>query len=720
MKPTASRLALATALSCAFVSVPAFAQSEEGADDGAVSAEQSASRDDTHYRGEILVAADGLRELDFITGQDVLEIDDIQRNLAGQIGDLLAKVPGVSATSFTPGASRPILRGQDGERVRVLIDGLSTADVGNTSADHATTIDPLTVSRIEVLRGPTALLYGSQAIGGVVNVIDRRIPLEVPEDHIHFDALTAFDTASNLRSGGASLDAALGEMVVVHVDGSYRRTDDLEIPGFQLTEDLRADLLADADEEEEEGEFEEAEELREAAAQSGFVPNSQTETYTLNGGFGVILGESSFGASLGYYDTLYGLVANPDGGHHHGEEEGEGAEEAEGEEDESVSIGLKQWRFDARGDFALGDGFFERLKLRVGYSDYTHTEFEGSEVGTVFDTETIEARAELIQSGGGVIGAQFASRDFVADGAEAFVEPNQTTTIALFTVQELDFGGLHIEAAGRYERVGVENTLTGFERDFDLVSAALSGVVEPATGVRIGATVSRSERAPAGEELFANGPHIATQAFEIGDPNLTSESAWGLEGFVRGRMGAVQFGASVFYQSFDNYIYLSDTGLEEPDEELPIFEFLQQDADFFGFEADVVFPILATDAFTLDGDLRASYVTAELDTGDNLPRIPPLSLLAALDAEAGAFGLRGEVQYFGEQDKVAAFETTTDDFTLVNLTLSWLPLKDNESVVFQLSGDNLFDVTGRRHAGFTKEFLPLPGRNIRASVRLSF
>ncbi|MEL7518905.1 MAG: TonB-dependent receptor, partial [Pseudomonadota bacterium] len=702
MKQIVSRTAVATSLAFALSAQAAFAQETSDADTG--------EKDET-----ILVSAEGLEELDIISGQDVYTVEEIQRDLAGQLGDLLTKVPGVSATSFTPGASRPILRGLDGERVRVLIDSLGTADVANTSADHATTIDPLTTRRIEILRGPTALLFGSQAIGGVVNVIDSRMPTELPEDGVDFDALTAFDTASDLRSGGASLDVGVGETLVFHLDGSFRETDDIEIPGFQLTDALRADLLSDAAEEEEEGEFEEAEELREAAEQEGFVPNSFTESWTVNGGVGFILGQSSFGASVGYYDTDYGLVGNPEGGHHHGEEEGGEEEEEEGEE--IVTIDLEQVRADLRGDIYLGEGFLSRLKLRLGYSDYTHTEFEGPEVGTVYDSETFEARAELIQSQGGVIGAQFTTRDFQAVGEEAFVAPNETTQIALFTAQEFDVGAFQIEAAGRYERVDVESDTLGVERDFDLVSGAVSFVAGDA--VRAGVTLSRSERAPAGEELFANGPHIATQQFEIGDVNLDVESAWGLEGFVRGNTGDVDFGVSVYFQQFDDFIFLVGTGEEE--DELPVFVYLQNDAQFFGFEADLALPIVKKDNFTLSTDLRASYVSGDLTDGQgNLPRIPPVALLGALEGEMDAFTVRGEVQWFGEQNDVADFETPTEDFTLLNLYLSWRPLADNQNVVLQLAGENLGNVTGRRHSSFTKDFLPLPGRNVRASVRVSF
>ncbi|KWV91642.1 TonB-dependent receptor [Erythrobacter sp. YT30] len=729
MKTLTSRLALTTALTFVIGTAPALAQSTSQTSEADGSQNDSAAGDDDegdpHYRGgkDIIVSAEGLEQLDFLAGKAVVNAADIQRNLNGQIGEVLAKLPGVSASSFAPGASRPILRGFDGERVRVLIDGLGTADVSNTSADHAVSIDPLTAQRIEVLRGPASLLYGSQAIGGVVNVIDKRIPYAVPDEDFHLDALVAADTATDLLTAGASLDVPVGENFVVHVDGSWRDTGNVEIPGFQLSDELRADILAGADEEEAEGEFEEAEELRETANQRGFLPNSGTETWTVNGGFTAFLGEHSIGASVGYYDTFYGLIGRPGAEHAHGEE-GEGEEEEE-EGEEIVSIGLEQWRADMRAQIALGDGFFSKLNVRAGYSDYTHTEFEGEEVGTVFDTESFEARAELIQSSGGVIGAQYTARDFSAIGEEAFVPPNFTRQIALFTAQEFDLNGIQIEAAGRYENVDVESDVLGLERNFDLFSGALSAILVTDGGTRFGLTGSRAERAPAGEELFANGPHIATQAFEFGDPDLDVESAWGLEAFVNAGFGKTQLNVAVFYQSFDDFIFLSPTGEEEDD--LPVFVFLQEDATFFGFEADLLVPIVDNGEFTLDADLRAEYVSADLNgdpaTGGidgNVPRIPPVSLLGALDAGIGAFDVRGEVEWFASQNDVAEFEAETDSFTLVNLAVAWRPIPSNQSVTLMLNADNLFDVTGRRHSSFTKDFVTLPGRNFRASVRVSF
>jgi iron complex outermembrane receptor protein len=727
-----SRLALAAGLGLAATTTPAFAgTAAPAADESSAAAAQPGGtaaqvEDDLHNRqtdgsGEIIVSASGLKELDLLAGTSVLEIGDIQRDAVnGQIGDLLTKIPGVSSTSFAPGSSRPVLRGQQGERVRVLVDGVGTADVSNTSVDHATTIEPITLERIEVLRGPAVLLYGSQAIGGAVNVVDKRIPTRMPDEDFHLDAFGGVDSATNLRTGAASLDVGIGSSLVFHVDGSWRKTGNAEIGGFQLSPELREELLEEAAEKQADGELEEAAEYREAADQRGFIPNSDLESWTINAGLGLVLGESTFGASLGWYDTNYGVIKRPGLEHAHGEEGGEEVEEEEGEE--IVRIGLKQFRADFKGDIYLGEGAFERLKLRVGYSDYTHTEFEGPEIGTTFDSTSVEARAELVQNADGMLrgssGIQYMHRDFFAVGEEAYVAPNLTDQVAIFTLQEWGTGPFQIEAAARGEFTTVEAQTLGIERDYDTYSGALGLVYEGIEGVRIGINGSRAERAPSAEELFSNGPHIATQAFEVGDPDLRTERAWGLEAFARGAIGKGTFNLTAYRQWFDNYIFLEETGEEEDD--LPVFQYLQQDADFWGFEADLSYPVIDTEGFRLLTDLRASYVEAELADGAAVPRIPPLSLLGALEAQTGPIDLRGEVQWFDKQDRVTTFETPTDSFTLVNALVAWHPLENNRNVTVQVAADNIFDVNGRRHASFTKDFVPLIGRNIRASVRLSF
>ncbi|ABC64393.1 TonB-dependent receptor [Erythrobacter litoralis] len=715
----------AIALASAFAAAPLAAQDET--DDDQRASQQA--DDDFHNRSrdlppEIVVTAAGLTQLDVLAGTSVLEGFELQRSLDGTLGDTLVKIPGVSSTGFAPGSSRPVLRGLQGERVRVLIDGLGAIDVSNTSVDHAVTIDVLTAERIDILRGPAVLLYGSSAIGGAVNVIDKRIPRRIPDEKIHIDGLVRGDTALDTREFGASLDAPLGSMFVFHVDGSYRNTNDLEIAGFQIAPDLRADLLADADEEEEEGEFEEADEMREAANQTGFVPNSATETWTANAGLTFFSGDSNLGFAVGWYDTRYGVPGNPEGGHHHGEgEEGE-EEEGEGGEggEEIVSIDLRQFRADLRGELDLGDGFFDTLITRAGFSDYTHTEFEGDEVGTVFDVQGFEARAELAQTRrngwGGNTGVQFYLRDFVAFGAEAYVPKNTTTQFAVFTLQEFDLGGVQLEVAGRYETTDIESTTVGIERKFDTFSGALSLSRETESGLRFGVNVSRAERAPSAEELLSNGPHIATQAFEIGDPDLSVESAWGVEAYLRGRIGPATISLAAYRNWFDDFIYLQDTGLEE--DELPVFVYLQQGATYTGFEGEIEFPLIDSGPFRLTTDLHVEYVDADLDDGSSVPRTPPLSLLGALEADWEQFNIRGEVQWFDDQDSVSAFETPTDGFTFVNASIAWRPIRGDNNVTLLLQAENIFDVTGRRHASFTKDFVPLAGRNIKGSVRFSF
>jgi iron complex outermembrane receptor protein len=685
--------------------------------------QERAPEDDFHNSGDgldstIVVSAIGVTQLDVLAGTSVMQGVELQRSLEGQLGDTLAKLPGVTATSFSPGASRPVLRGFSGERVKVLVDGIGAIDVSNTSADHAVSIDPLTAERIEVLRGPAVMLYGSQAIGGAVNVIDKRIPLRPLNEPVHIDSRLGANTAANMAEGGLSLDLPAGDQFVFHVDGSYRRTEDQQIPGFVASDNLRAELLAEADADEADAP-EEAAELREAANLREVLPNSATETYSANAGFAFFAGESNLGAAIGIYDTTYGVPTRPGTGHAHGDDEGAEVEE---EGAEIVTIGLRQYRADMRGELALGSGFFSQLRTRFGYSDYTHTEFEGAEVGTTFDVKGFEGRAELVQnqrgSWKGVIGTQYYFRDFAAEGAEAYIAPNLTSQLAMFGLQEFAIGPAQLEFAGRYETTEVKSQQLGIERNFDSWSGAVSLAHETEKGFRFGVTGSRVERAPSAEELLSNGPHIATQAFEIGDVDLKVESAYGVEAYLRGRIGLASVNLAVYKNWFSNYIYLDQTGLEEDD--LPVFQYLQADAQYFGVEGEVSVPLYDSGPLTMLADLRGDYVRAQLDDGSPLPRIPPLSLLGALEAKTERFDLRAEVQWSDSQPRLAAFETPTDSFTFVNASIAWKPIRGADNLTLMLQADNIFDVEGRRHASFTKDFVPLAGRNFRISAKASF
>jgi len=711
-----------------FVSAPALAQPSE-ANDAANQPGAQAPQDHVHTQREreIIVTAPFVRELDLLAGTATLSGDALARNLQPQLGETLARLPGVSATSFSPGASRPVLRGFQGERVRVLTDGIGSIDVSNTSADHAVTIDPITADRIEVLHGPAVLLFGGQAIGGAVNVFDRRIPRTVPDDRLfHIDAIASYGSAANERSIAGGLDFHLGGGLVVHVDGSYRDTDDLDVGGFVLSPELRAEQLELAAEEEEEGNLAEAEEARELAGLRGTLPNSATEQTTGGIGLALIRDWGSIGGSVSIYESRYGVPTRPGAGHHHeGEEgeEGEGGEEGE-EEEAPVSIDLEQVRGDIRAEINLGGGMFDRLRFRFGAADYQHIEFEGEEVGTLFETEGLEGRLELVQAdrGGwrGVVGGQYFMRDFDASGAEAFLRANKTSQFAVFTLQEIDLGGgAQVEGALRYERSDVDSQFLGIERSFDAFSGAIGASLEVAPLVRVGLNLSRSERAPAAEELYSNGPHIATQAFEVGDPTFDTEKSVGGELFFRAQLPSLRFNGTLFYNRFDDYIFAADTGEEE--DELPVFQYFQRDAEYWGFEAGIEADVAQVgDArFTFEG--VADYVEATIeDDGGPVPRIPPLRLRGGLQGGTRDFEARAEVEHVFEQDRVAAFETPTDDFTMVNASVTWRPFGEDNPSSLILSANNIFDVEARRHASFTKDFVPLAGRDLRATVRLSF
>lgn len=697
--------------------LPVYAQSSAQAETEDALERGEPGGDDFH--DVIVVTAAGLGRLDMLAGTSVLNGIALQRNLDSQVGEVLAKLPGVTASSFSPGASRPILRGFGGERVRVLTDGVGTIDASSTSADHAVTTDPLIAERIEVLRGPAVLLYGSQAIGGAVNVITKRIPPRVPDEPVHVDALIGADSAYNRREVGLSVDVPLGDNIAFHVDGSHHRTGNLDIAGYVLAPALRGQLLASADEEAEEGHADEAAELHDSANARGTLPNSATKTTSLGTGLAFFSGDSELGVSFGYYNTNYGVPERPDAGHIHGEDEGDGEEV--GEEEGPVTIGMRQYRGDLRGVLDLGEGFFDEVRTRWGYSNYTHTEFEGDEIGTVFDVEGVEGRVELVQSRRGVwqgsVGGQYSHTDFTATGAEAFVPPNLTDSFALFAVQEFDFDPIEVELGGRYERTTLDVKSTAQNSDFDTFSGALGVSYALRDQLRIGLNVSRAERAPSAQELFADGPHIATQQYEIGNPALDTESSWGMEAYLRGDIGPARLSASIYRNDFGGFIYLAETNTEL--DGLPVYQFLQQGARQFGVEGEVTIPVVETDSFTLLTDLRGDYVRATLDDGTPVPRMPPVSLLGALEAQWDHFDARAEVQWSGKQNRISPLETPTDDFTFVNLSLAWHPLEGDNNVTLMAQVDNLFDAEGRRAASFTKDFVPLAGRNFKMSLRMS-
>lgn len=716
-------------LTCAWAASPAAGQpsAQPDADTG--------PQDHLHEQAQedIIVTAPFVRDLDLLAGTSTLSGAELTRDIRPQLGDTLARLPGVSATSFSPGASRPVLRGFQGERVRVLVDGIGSIDVSNTSADHAVTIDPITADRIEVLHGPAVLLFGGQAIGGAVNVFDRRIPRRVPDDSLfHVDALASYGSGANERSIGGGVDIALGGGVVLHLDGSHRETDDLRIGGFVLSPSLRAEQLGAAAEEEAEGHSDEAAQAREFAALRDILPNSATEQTTGGVGLALIRDWGNIGASVSVYESRYGVPSRPGAGHRHDDP----ADDAHGAE-APVSIDLQQIRGDLRGEIELGGGMFERIRLRLGAAEYEHVEYEGDEVGTVFSTQGAEGRLELVQAdrGGwrGAVGAQYSARRFDAVGSEAFLRANRTSQLGLFALQEVEFGPAQVEGAVRYEHTDARSDFLGIDRGFDAFSAAAGSSYEILPLVRIGLNLSRSERAPSAEELYSDGPHVATRAFEKGDRTFGTESSIGGELFLRAQTPGFQINGTLFYNKFDNYIFAAATGAEEAG--LPVFRYFQDDAEYRGFELGVSADLAQVGDLRLGVDAVADYVEATIGDGDGdgeggggrgrgrggaVPRIPPLRLLGGLDLRTRHFEGRVEAEHVFEQSRVAAFESATSGFTLVNASLTWRPWGSRNPTSLIVSANNIFDVEARRHASFTKDFVPLGGRDLRVSVRLSF
>lgn len=711
-----------TLAAVALSAMQAPARAQESKTDAA--AKETREDDDFHRTGEIVVTAPYFDRLDLLAGTSALAGEDLAQQSRGQLGDTLTSLPGISATSFTPGSSRPVLRGYQGNRVAVLTDGIGNIDASNTSADHAVTIETLTTERIEVLRGPAVLLFGGQAVGGAVNAIDKRIPRSIPEAPAHVDVLGGYGSAANEWSGGTSVDVPLTDSFVVHFDGSYRKSDDLRIGGYQLSPELREEVLELADEETAEGKLEEAEELREAAENRGRIPNSAVESWSAGLGAAFIGDRGNIGASFSIYDTGYGIPSRPGTEHAHGGEEASTGEKvamgAKGEED--VTIGLRQYRADLRGEVKTGGRFIEKLSFRAGYADYTHTEFEGDEVGTIFNSDGIEARFEAVQANRngwrGASGIQYLTRDFEAIGAEAFVPPNRSRQLGLFTFQEYGWGNFEIEGALRFDSVTQEAQTLGLERTFDNVSAAM-GAAYLLGNVKLGMNASHTARAPAVEELFSDGPHIATQAYEIGDPTLDSENAWNFELYARYDSEDIKATATFYSNWFGNFIYEDATGAEEDD--LPVFQYFQNKAHVRGFEAELSARLGRIGGFDLVVDGVADYTRATISNGGGaVPRIPPLRILGGAELKSDAIDVRGEVEWSADQNRTATFETETAGFTLVNASVSWRPFGDDRNIAFIASANNIFDVTARRAASFTKDFVPLSGRDFRLTARLSF
>ncbi|MEE4174280.1 MAG: TonB-dependent receptor [Xanthomonadales bacterium] len=737
MTPGPQRRPLYHAVACALtLALAGAAQAQSTADDD--------SDRDVLELEEIVVTATpiGRSAVELTQSAVVLQGEELNSELNNSIGETLTRLPGLNNASFGQNVGRPVIRGQQGVRIGVLNNNMNNFDASAVSQDHAVATEPFLADQVEVLRGPNTLLYGSSAIGGVVNVVTNTIPVTVPEDGFDGRAMIQGDTAADERFGAARFDIGFGNFAF-HANGFYRRTDDYEIPGA-------AELFPDDDHDDHghEGEAHDEHDHGEEEM-TGILENSFLDN---EGGAvgGAWIGEK-WRAGLSYtaYDSNYGIPGGH--AHAHGEEEHEGEEhdeEHEGEEEEEiVTIDLESQRIDALLNGMDPFAGFSEFDLRIANTDYTHTEFEGLETGTVFDSETTDLRLELthnpLGSFEGTFGLQWSDNDFTAVGEEAFVAPSTTETWGLFLVETWQVNdALLFDLGLRYEDTSIDSFIIEHDHDHegeehegeeheDEMPEAASRSFNPFS-VSVGAkwevtershftfNVARAERAPASVELFSNGPHIATQTFEVGDPDLGKETNTHYSGTYRLKEGAFTGAITLYYDDYDDFIYLADTG--EMEDGFPERIWSQQDAEFTGGELEVRYDL--GDTAIGNWQLFGFYdrVRAELADGSNVPRIPPQRF--GLGADWNTAQWRGNVTWINADDhtRTAEFETPTPGYDLLNAELSfYLPLAGGDAdLEFYLKGRNLLDEDIRNSSSFLKDDAPQIGRNFVFGVRTTF
>jgi iron complex outermembrane recepter protein len=671
----ASRLFVSVA-AAAFIVPAAFAQ-----------ARPDAPPDDSSDGDTIVITGVGPARAsdELIANTTSLDTEALTERLSGGLGDTLAGLPGISSSAFGPGASRPIIRGLGAERVQVLANGIGVVDASAASPDHATTSDPLGAERIEILRGPASLAYGGGATGGVVNVIDGLIVESKPDKTFSGSVYGALTSADEGKQAAGRVTGVWGDFVGV-VNASRLETGNVDIPGFALTQAARAQAVIDG--------------VDPATFANGTLPNSAVETQSVSAGL-TWVGDGAFlGGAVRQLDNEYGTVAEPD-----------------------VFIEMKQTRYDLRGGLKFSDGLLKSIIASGSRVDYEHTEFEGPGLpGTRFTNEGWEARVEaqhaVLAGFEGSVGVQASAHDFAAIGDESVIGPTSSKQSGVFVYETYDQGDWGLEGGLRYDSAEVDN-IVGGKRSFEPWNASFGAHMHVGEHVFLGASVASTERAPTDLELFANGPHLATAQFLVGDSAIDTEKGINTELTARWEDDAFNVSGSVYRFDFDRFTYLRDTGLVEPGGEgdLPVFQYTQARATFTGFELQADATLGSAFGVDWKTDASADFVRAELDAGGNLPLIPPMTVNAGVEGEINGITGRIQAQYAAKQDEFASFETATDSYTTLDARIGF-DIADGVHVI--LEGKNLTDEEVRLHTSPLKEIAPMTGRNFRVAVRADF
>ncbi len=637
-------------------------------------------------------------QADLVSATSVLSGSSLLDSRQASLGESLAALPGVSSTYFGPGASRPILRGLGANRVRVLANSTDTLDASNTSPDHGVAIEPFLVKRIEVVRGPASLLYGSAAVGGVVNVIDHRIESELPAGPVSGLLDTSLTDNGRGYATGGSVDVALApdraaqSGFVLHLDGLRREADSISVPGFS----------------------------GQPGAPKGDLVNTSVDNKSASVGLSYVSETFDAGVNHNGFDSLYGVPNETE-----------------------VSIDLRQRRLDTSADYTADFGIFTGARAKFGYADYQHRELDAGVVGTRFDQTGFDSRLELLNGEvagwTGALGTQLGQTELSAQGDEAFLPTHTTQSGALFLFEELVRDATTWQVGARLENRLIEADLfaspggtsyTARDDSRTTVSGSFGLVQTLSPAYKLAASLSTTTRAPNGQELYADGPHIGTGAYEIGDAHLTDETSLGAELSLRKTTGFVTGALTGYINRFDGYIYEQATGalvdatnapvLPGDPEALTQTRFTQTDAFFYGAEAEAIWHLHASNRHTLDLTTALDTVRALDDHDQDLPRTPPLKGRLALDWKKNAWRAGTDLVLVSRQPNTATGETSTDGYTLLGLSAGYCLETGPVTYDFFVRAANLTNEEARLHTSFLKDVAPLPGRAFTAGVRASF
>ncbi len=630
---------------------------------------------------------------DLIRPADHMSNDALQREMGGTLGDTLANTPGVQTTWFGPGAGRPVIRGFDGDRVRILHDGTDSFDLSQTSPDHAVGIEPMLAQSIEVVRGPASLLYGNAAIGGVVNVVGREMPRFAPQEPFSGQIETRYGTGSDaLGVGGTFLGGT--EKFAWSAGYIKRDANDTDIPGFAYSRYATPNEAGPED-------------------VSGTLSNTALQSKS-----GYVGGTRFFDsgqASLAYtgFASLYGVPS---------------------QEEEPIRIDLRQHGVSGRLELNDPTPFWKNVEAQFGYGTYRHAELEGDEVGTVFTREGTELRLtgvhQPIGDFTGAWGLHAKREDFGAEGEEAFIPSNKLTNLAAYAVERRSFEWGVWEIGGRIEQQRITLSDTNDDSQKSTVNLSTGFTHRIAEGTSLSADITYAQRAPNATELFSFGPHPGTGVFEIGNAALGLESSVNAELTARRDIGRLTGSVTAYLSDFSDYVFLQKLSDEAATElygdldagDLGIYRHVADDARFYGYEFETVFHFIDEADRKLHLRLTSDTTRAvNVSEDTNLPRIPTQRFGGRLEWISGPWLLGLEESHVSSATHLAPDELPTDAFDKVGLDARFRWEQDNGHIVnLYAKLANATNEEGRLHTSFLKDIAPLPGRSLTLGMDYSF